>query len=238
MTQYGSPDVAFVLLGGRSIMGDIIEIVDSQEGVNEETTALGASVDSWAAVGVKRFEAILRGIYSDSGVVTALEVATAQALMYGLEGNTLGKEFTGLTSVRTQIVRSSTRDALHRLEATFKANQGMDQGVILAPLVARDSGDTPLTAVDNAAASSNGSIGYLGVSAITLGGYDSVTIKIRDAAVSTYGDHITFANIAAVPAFERLTVAGEVLRNARIETTWNGAGSGESITFAVGFIRG
>ena len=54
MALFGPADVGFVLLGGRDILGAMIEIQDSNEAIVEEITALGDSVDSWSKVGVNK----------------------------------------------------------------------------------------------------------------------------------------------------------------------------------------
>ena len=237
MTLYGAPNVGFVLLGGRDIRGDLTEIKDSQEAVVDETTALGDSDDTWAKVVVSKYEGSLRGIYSDSGVLTAFESGSVQELMYALEGNTIGNEFTGIDAIRAVVTRNAVRDMLHRIEATFKATTAMDKGVVSASHAAR-SDAAVIASVDNAASSANGAVGYLGVSALTLGGYTSVTIKLRDSTDDiSYADHITFTNVTAAPASERKTSSGTVNRYTKSTVTFNGAGSGESVTFATGLKR-
>jgi hypothetical protein len=218
-------------------MGDMGEIQDSHEMVVDEVTALGDADDNWAKVGSRKYEGKLLGIYSNGGVLTAFDATAVQQLMYALEGNTVGKEFTGIDTLRAEVTRAAERDKLHRVEASFKAQTAMDKGLVSAHHASKSqSGES--AAVDNAASSANGAAGYLGVSALTLGGYTSVTIKIRHSTDNiTYADLIAFANVTAAPASERKTAAGTVNRYTKTTVTFNGAGAAESVKFATGLAR-
>jgi hypothetical protein len=213
------------------------EIQDSHEMVVDEVTALGDADDNWAKVGSRKYEGKLLGIYSDGGVLTAFDATAVQQLMYALEGNTVGKEFTGIDALRAEVTRAAERDKLHRVEATFKAQTAMDKGLVSAHHAAKSNAGAS-TAVDNAVSSTKGAVGYLGVSALTLGGYTSATIKIQHSADDiSYADLIVFANVTAAPAAERKTAAGTVNRFTKTTVTFNGAGAGESVKFATGLAR-
>lgn len=240
MTQvlFGAPDVGFVLLGGRSIRGYLTEIQDMEEAIVDETTALGDADDNWGKVGVNKSDVKILGIYNSTDFVTAVEVSADQELMYTLEGNTIGNEFTGIDAVKGIITRNTVRDQLHRLEASFKSATGLDKGVVMASHSAKTSASAATTTVDNAASSANGAVGYLGVSALTLGGYTDITVKIRDSTDDiSFADLISFAAVTAAPASERATVTGTVNRYAHTTVTFGGSGSGETTTFAVGMKR-
>jgi hypothetical protein len=237
MAVFGAPDVGFVLLGGRSIVGDLTEIQDSFTAVLEETTPLGASDDTWANVGIRKYEGTLIGIYSDSGILTAFESTAVQPLMYALEGNTIGNEFVGIDAIRTVITRQATRDALHRLEASFMASTRMDKGVVLATHAARATASTT-TGVDNAAATTAGGVAYMGASVLALGSYTNVVITVEDSANnSSFATIGTFTAITSVPASQRLEISGTIRRYTRTLATFNGSGSSESVTSAVGLAR-
>lgn len=234
MAGFGFPDIGFILLGGRDIANRVIEMGDSEEGVMDGVTGAGDADDNWAYVGVNKSEARLKGIYSDTAIVTAIDSAAAspQELMYALEGNTIGNEGTGIDAVRAMVSRLPERDKLHRVEATFQAATGMDKGHVSASHTARSTA-AATSSVDNAASSSDGAVGYLGVSALTLGGYTNVIAKIQDSANdSVWADLITFAAVTSAPASERATVTGTVDRYTRTRHDWTGAGSGESVTYA------
>lgn len=239
MALFGAPDVGFVLLGGRSLADYLVEIQDTFEAMVEETTGLGIAADTWAAVGVNKFLANLKGIYNSTDFVTAFEVTSVQELMYCLEGNTIGNEGMGVDSVRAEIVRQATRDALHRLEASFKATTSADKGKVMADHVARDDQSAVTTTVDNLASSTLGAVGYLGVSALSLGGYTNIIVKIRDSTDdNTFADLITFTAVTSAPASERKIVTGTVNRYAHTSVTWTGSGSSETATYAVIMRRG
>ena len=239
MALFGAPDVVFVLLGGRSLSDYLVEIGDLFEAVVEETTGLGIAFDTWAVVGVNKFSANLKGIYNSIDFVTAFEVNTVQELMYCLEGNTIGNEGMGVDAVRAEIVRQATRDTLHRLEASFKATTSADRGVIMASHTARTSASAATTTVDNLASNTLGAVAYLGVSALTLGGYTDITVRVRDSTDDiSFADLITFAAVTAAPASERKVVTGTVNRYVHTTVTFGGAGAAETTTYAVIMRRG
>jgi len=241
MALFGAPDVGFVLLGGRSLAGYLTEIADGQEIVLKETHGLGDTADQWAVVGTNgqvMSNVKLTAIYNSTDLITAVDVATTQELMYNLQGNTINEDFVGIDGVKGTVVRNGQKEEFHTVEIDFKAENAMDKGVVLAHLTARDDTFVATTTVDNSASSANGAVGYLGVSALTLGGYTNIIVKIRDSTDDiSYADHITFAAVTAAPASERLTSTGTVNRYAHVTITWTGAGSGETCTFAVGMRR-
>lgn len=239
MAEFGAPDVGFVLLGGRSLVGYLTEIQDSHEAVVRESTGLGDAVDSWAKVGRNFSDVKILGIYNSTDFVTAVEVTADQVLMYCLEGNTVGNEFTGLDAVRGEMTRQAVRDELHRLEAAFKSASGLDKGKIMADHVARTSATGVTTTVDNAASNADGAVGYLGVSVLTLGGYTNLQVKIRDSTNDvSFADLISFATVTSAPAVERKVVTGTVNRYAHTTISFGGSGSSETTTYAVGMRRG
>lgn len=81
--------------------------------------------------------------------------------------------------------------------------------------------------------SPNGGVGYLEVSA--LSGFTGFIGKIRDSADDvTYADLLTFSNVTAWPAAERVTVGGVVDRFLSFNGDVTGSGS---ISVFVGFAR-
>jgi hypothetical protein len=78
-----------------------------------------------------------------------------------------------------------------------------------------------------------GGVVDLHVPALTLGGWTSVTIILRDSADNVTFANVTggtFTNVTAGGASERLTITGQVRRYRAMQWTFNGAGSGQSIT--------
>jgi hypothetical protein len=77
----------------------------------------------------------------------------------------------------------------------------------------------------------------LHVNALTLGGFTSVTVKVRHSADnSTYSDLVTFSSVTAVGS-NRQTFSGVVQRYTAMSWDFIGAGSGQSITPYVSIAR-
>lgn len=77
----------------------------------------------------------------------------------------------------------------------------------------------------------------LHVLALTLGGYTNVTVKVRHSTDnSTYSDLATFANVTGVGS-QRVAIAVQIQRYTAMNWTFNGAGSGQSITPVVALAR-
>ena len=87
---------------------------------------------------------------------------------------------------------------------------------------------------------SNGGAAYVSCSALTLGGYTNLLVKVQHSADnSTFADLVTMTAITAAPAAERKEVAAATLVNRYLAASWafTGAGSGQSATVFVGFSR-
>lgn len=83
-----------------------------------------------------------------------------------------------------------------------------------------------------------GGAGYLEVSALALGGYDSVTITLRDSPDDiTFGDLGTFTIVTAARVAERIEIAGTIERFTAESYAFNGSGSAQSINYLVGLHR-
>lgn len=85
---------------------------------------------------------------------------------------------------------------------------------------------------------STGCAGHLHVSALTLGGYTDVTVLVTDSDDDiTYSTLLTFTNFNTAPTSEEKTIATEVQRYLACDWTFNGAGSGQSVTPIVAVSR-
>ena len=90
----------------------------------------------------------------------------------------------------------------------------------------------------SARVSSRSGAGYLAVSALTLGGYDSVGISLRDSDDNiTFVQLITFTTVTASPVAERKVIAAKIEQYVSIYWGFTGAGSGQAVTFMAGLIR-
>lgn len=243
MARFGPADVNFLLVGGRNILNDTIQIQDSREALIEETTVLGSAVEEHAYVGVRRYTLSLNGFYndaageSDSALVT---VGQSVVVMFATEGNTIGKPVVATLMAQADYQRMIERGALHKVSASYVSEQGHDEAVILHALGARTTDDdTEATPVDNGASSANGGTAYLEVEALTLDGYDSVTITVLHDAdgAGAFSSLVAFTTVTAAPTGQRVTVAGTVQRYLAVAWDFIGAGTSPSVTFTVGFKR-
>jgi hypothetical protein len=242
MVRYGSDAVAFLLLDGMDILGTNTEIDIDKEAVLEDVTTLGIADEAWAAVGIKRGALTQKGFYDDaanSSNAALVGVGTSRVACIGLEGNTLGKKFIGWAgAIVAKYVRQASRSAFHKADADFQVSGPVEDGVILHRLEAETTDPGTETSHDNAASSANGGSGYLEVTALTLGGFTNVVIKIRHSTDnSVFVDLITFTAVTAAPAAQRLTVAGTINRYTRTEWDFTGAGAGQSVSFMTGLFR-
>lgn len=244
MTKYGSADVGFLLVGGYSVLGHQTQLEDMIEALMEDTTVLGSAWEESDFVGVKRYTINQRGFY-DTATASNNELlavpGTSRVLCFSPEGNVLGAPCIGNGVVQVDYVRQIQRAALHKANASYMSETDHDEGIILHTHSAETAdGDTEDgDSQDAGASSAAGGAGYLQVSALDLGGYDSVTFKIRDSADDvTYADLITFTNITTAQSAERATVAGTVNRHLATSWAFNGSGSDPSVTFMIGFARG
>ncbi|MCH8236179.1 MAG: hypothetical protein IIC29_08650, partial [Chloroflexi bacterium] len=163
-----------------------------------------------------------------------------------LEGNTQGKTAICFKSTQQSVSRNPGRAELHKIAADFMADGVMDEAALVVQTHVADSGagvmsDGPL---DNGAESTNGGRVYIEVSAITLGGYTKMQIKLQESSDNggdAYADvaGATSATITAAPFAEVLTVAAGVTieKFTRAFLVLNGAGSSESITALVALAR-
>lgn len=243
MARYGSPDIAFLLLDGLSVLGDQTELTDNVEAVLEEVTALGESVDSHEFVGLKRWTMNQVGFYNDAaGRNNAALVepdGSERLLMYGVEGNTIGQKVTMVRGAQVRYRRLPTLAALTKAEAEYRAaaSNALEQGVISHELAAETGDGTSSASVDNAAQSTGGGAFHIQVSAITLDGATNVTIKLQDSA-----DDISFSDVSgasqAVTAAGawRKAISGTIRRYT--QTVWAKTGGTSPVTtFASGLYR-
>ena len=251
MATKGSADVAFILLGGRSIMGRVTEFSDSLEALTEETTPLGVAYDTPGAVGQKKWELQQNGFYDTEigAILEAYELSGAQNLMYGLEGNEIGADFLGCSAIRTTIERMAERGTLHKANASFVSAGEHDEGKVGAHLVARTTaGPTSTATLDWGVAYANQITGkivaYIGVTDLVLGGATALQVKVRDSDDDiTYADVITFTAVTAAPDSDRQEVAAaavpnDIERYTQVQWQFTGTpGGSQTATFAVGISR-
>lgn len=127
-------------------------------------------------------------------------------------------------------VDSTVHDAV-KLSIEGTADDGVDLGVSLHGLTAETTG-TNAASVDNLAATTNGGVGVVHVTAYT--GFTNVVPKIQDSADNiSFADILTFTTVTGVTS-QRSLITGNVRRY--IRALWTVSGTG-SITFAMAFAR-
>lgn len=237
MVRFGAPDTGPALLGGYSIITDLLEITGKKEATIEESTVLGESVDSYTYLGISKYmDGNLKAFYpGNASALLAFELASG-ALVYGLEGDTIGNPSIAVEGLRSTISRQAARDALTRIEADFKSASGIHDAVIIANLASRAQA-AETTTVDNLASTSTGSRSYLNLTALTLGGYTNVIIKVRDSTDDiSFASHATFTARTAIGS-EMVLVTGTVNQYLQTQVVFGGAGSSESVTYGVSTVR-
>lgn len=246
MAKFGSDQVGFMLIDGYSVLGVTTELKEEFEAETEETTPFGSSAETHAFTGVTSAKLEQSGFFDDDAGSSNDALVAGNGLLrvvcYGVEGNTIGKNFVGFSgALQTKYKRSVKVKELHKASAEYIGSGAMDEGKILHAHGAETAaGNTKSTSVDNAAESTAGGAGYLELSALTLGGYDDFHLTIQDSA-----DNVTFADITGgaftvnttAPAAQRLTIAGTIRRYTACIWAFAGAGAGPSATFMAGLVR-
>lgn len=244
MAQYSSKDVAFVLVGGRSLLGDVLSMPIIKKAHLKDTTPLGEQWKTFADLGTREAQISLAAYFNDAANRSnAALVGLGEAILCtGIEGNTIGKDFIGFKgALQGNYERVFSIDDFHRANASYNANGILEEGKILHVHTA-ETGTAGVWAVsasvDNGASSANGGSAYLQVSAFALGGYTSFAIKIQQSINNAdWTDLVSFTTPTSAPTSERKTVSGTVARYLRAAWLLTGAGAGQSFTFMVGFSR-
>lgn len=250
MAKFG-PDDVLVLLDGRNLGIDLFETPISVSAQMEDSHTWGDTFAEMAAIGVKEGEVGVRGFYDDAtdrSSDSLVDGLTTQdrVLVITVEGNAQGQTAVAMKATQTNVARLPGRAELTKISADFMGDGVIDEAALIVQSHVADSGagvmsDGPL---DNAAQSTNGGRVYLEVSALTLGGYTSMQVKLQESSDNggdAYADVVgaTSAAITAAPASEVMTVAAgtTIERFTRAFLVLNGAGSSESITALVALAR-
>ena len=245
MTKRGSVDVGFLLIDGYDLLGVSTTLNDNLEALIQETTTFGTTWATQAPTGVKRAEISQEGYYDDaSGSINdALsgQEGVSRLLSYGLEGNTIGKQFVGYSgAMQVNYTKIATRGEIHRANASYQGDGDVEKGLILHPHLLKDGdGNTESAGVEAAAQTTAGGVAYLQVSELDLDGLANVIIKIRESADGiAWNDLTSFTAVTAAPAKERKAITGTVKKH--LAVSWAFAGlttENPSVKFMVGFKR-
>lgn len=250
MAKLGMPDVGFLLIDGTDLLGKqvqslTVEISDALE----EVTGSGDNEEAWASVGVTAGSITHEGLLDDTATVGNHALLKApgatRVVAVAIGGNTIGLDVAlGYSSLQSKYNVLAALKSLSRVQVEYTMNKKLRiGGKILQDLSAETgaSGDTESSSVDDTAdgaASSSGGIGVLQVTALALGGYDNVVVKVRHSTDnSAWSDLITFTAVTAANASEGKEVTGTVNRYLSTSYAFGGTGSSQSVTFMVGFAR-
>ncbi|AVX21595.1 hypothetical protein SAMN02745885_01656 [Carboxydocella sporoproducens DSM 16521] len=204
-----------------------------------EATTLGSTAKSYVP-GLQDATISAEGIHSPAVgeieyvVQAALGAGNESTWCYYPQGDALGARGYGLAAYFTSYEVESPVDDVVSVTAEAQSSKGLDNIVSLHQLATRTSTGSG-GQVDNSAASSNGGVAYLQVTAVS-GVSPSATIKIQHSADGiTWADLATFAVVTASNNAQRVVVTGTV--NRYLRATWTISGTSPSFTFNVAFAR-
>lgn len=157
MSNYGSADVGFILVGGYSLLGSVTALQDSVEAILDQLTALGDSWTKFGYTGLKKGALSQNGFFDDAaGQVNAALVdnqGDSHIYCHNLEGNVIGKRFVGYAgAIEAKYDRVAQLGKFTLANAAYNPSDAIETGRILHALgtEAAASGDTTATPVDRA----------------------------------------------------------------------------------------
>lgn len=211
----------------------------------EPTHTLGDAWEESTWVGLKKASFTQQGFYDDesNGSNAALvgKTGVSRILCYGVSRNLKGLPVVGFQgAMQVTHQRVASRGALHRANSTYQGNGQVDEGLIIHDLVAEvtATGNTQGQSIDNGAGTSLGGVGYLQLTALTLGGYTNFVAYVQHSVDNAaWVDLLTFTAATTAPQAQRGTAGPTINRYLATRWVFNGAGAGPSATFMVAFAR-
>lgn len=252
VANFGSDDVAWILVDGYSLGAVLGEFTpDGPEAMIEQNHGYGVSWVANAPVGLSQFGLAYTGWVDDDGNTLADALinqnGNTRVVNFAMEGGAIGDPFDGFVApLQTKNTRQVQRGQLTKIalqmagSGNYEEADGSRDGILHDLSAETAAGDTSASPIDsgNAAGSSGGASGYVQVTALTLDGYDSITIRILDSTDDiSYAELIAFTAVTAAPAAERLTATGTVNRYLDCDWTFDGTGTAPTCTFMVGAVR-
>lgn len=229
-----------VVLSDQHDLSQYLSSISDSNGVDTvETTTFGAAQRTYV-VGHKDGSISFDGMFdgsvdaSDALFSAALGNDNGAVITIGNEGNVAGRRARLLKAKQSSYELSSPLTDVVSVSGEATADGGLDYGFILAAQ-AGATGDFTGTGIDNGAASTNGSVAHLHVTANSRNGVS--TIKVQHSADNTtWVDLVTFSNVATSTAtVERSITTGTVQRYVRAIGTIGGATG--AITLSVALAR-
>lgn len=237
MTNYGMPDVGYVIYNGYDLVGTMTNMSDEIVNLTEDTTVAGNAVSTQSFIGVQEGTVELGGFY-DSALFAALQSKPSSVLMYALEGNTAGKYIAAAADAKPLAPRRAQESkAFTKANVSWACGRtgiAIDRALLIAALAARSTaGNTDASYVDLGATASNGVRFYVAATALTLGGYTNGKVTLRHCATpgGAYADITATAQTFTAIGGYMYEYTSSVNRYLSIAWSWTGSGSGQSITF-------
>jgi len=202
-----------------------------------ETTTFGSSDRSFVTGhtdGSISFEGLFDGTANAVDAIFSSALGDGPIMTVSGDGSALSRRAVLLDTKSTAYEVSSPLTEVVAVSGEAVANGGLDYGVWLACQSAISTTTTG-TANDNSAASSNGGVAHLHVTANTRNG--TTVAKIQASADnSTFADLVTFTTVAtSTVTSQRVEITGSVARYLRALIT--PAGSTGSLTVSIAFAR-
>lgn len=228
-----------VFYNGANLTRFFNEASVSQDIETAETTAFGDSAKTYIT-GLKDGTMSLSGMFDgvaggvDATLSSVIGNAANDVVTVGPEGPTAGKRSYSAAVRETSYEVSSPVGDVVSVSAEVQADGGVDSGVLVA-VNSVVSASAASTAINNGAATSNGGVGYLHVTANTRDGASSFVLQ--DSADNvTFVDLVTFANVSAsATGGQRVAVSGAVDQYVRAQHV--PGGSSGSVTYTMAFAR-
>lgn len=243
MSRYSSKD-AVLLVDGYNVLGEMTELTHAVEALTEEITGLGDVWEEHEYTGIQRSDISQNGFYSD----TALSVNEAfngkqgdsRVLCLGLEGNTAGKSFVGMSgALETRLERIASVNGLHKANVGYVVDGQSGSGKILLALSEKTAdGNTESAPVDNGAQTTGGANLFLQVTSLDLDGHDALSVSVKSSTDGVSWSTLdTFTAVTAAPDAEMKLKTGTIPRYLSVAWDFTGTGSYPYATFFVGAVR-
>jgi hypothetical protein len=228
-----------VLLNGTNMSPFLNEATTTTEIETAETTTFGDD-DKTYIVGLSDGTISTSGLFDSSAgasnaVLTGLIAEEDNTFTVLPEGSAAGSRAIIANGQMTSYEVSSPVGDVVAISAEVQADGGLLHGVALTDLVNTGSASATTTGINNGAATSNGALFNLHVTANTRDG--STTIKAQHSSDDvTYVDLVTFTGVSAsTTGGESITSTGTV--NQYLRTLSTLAGASGSVTYQVSAAR-
>jgi len=228
-----------VFVGPGNLSPFFNEASASQDVETAETTAFGSNAKTYI-IGLKDGTVSVSGMFDgdqdsvDEQIEGVLGAEAASVATIAPEGVAIGKVSYSCAARKTSYEISSPVGDVVATSLSIQADGGIDRGVLLGANTAVTATDEGASQ-DNGAATTDGGVGYLHVTANTRDG--SSTFKVQSSADDlTYADLVTFTAVpATTTAAQRVAVTGTV--NRYVRASHAPGGSSGSVTYTMAFAR-